>query len=710
MAGLVVAAAAGAGGCRSGRRRPSTPAPLRGHHRRSAASTLPASRSSHRRHPADGTSPSPARSPTAPRTTWTDLQAYLFTSDEPDHHRARSSRRGRHRPRRPRSGSGSPPRACSTRSATSQPGETTAYRVSVPRRDLGITGEPGVYWIGVHVLGAGSTARAATRRRRPGPHVHPAHVRRTRHAAPEHSARPGRARSRQQVAPRRRRPAARRGRLAALAVAHRRPARPAARPQRPRDPRRSPGWSTRRSSTRSALGGPRTTPSSSPRPSRTGPEGAAAPADAVGPRPRPSGWRRRPPDEPGDVGPAAEPSAEAVAPRGPGSRSSAARRRPHRADACPTATSTSPRSLSSRRRAGLYRAGRRAQRRGRWTARRRRRRPSSTRSTRLPPRRGAAPHRPGHRRAARPTRPPPARASRSVAAARRRPGAGRAHRQRRRRPAARGPNARYAALAVRQRLPQRGGAARALRPTRDRRSWSPPRRYWNPGAPGDRARLLRAASTSPGCGMVDLPDGRRLAGGDRRSTDQPARRSTPRGQRGAEVPLANLLAHPGSSTADRDDVRPGCSPPTTPSTTSSARTAMLGRRRASARGTRAGARPDAAAPPTTSGSQMQRGARRRAVVRDDVQRGGADRGDAGQRPRPDGRRRHRAPRPGSSGLTICGQRRGHARARAAHPVRLRASSDDIGVHAVTLVATERRRQPDRAASTSSASAPARSAP
>lgn len=34
------------------------------------------------------------------------------------------------------------------------PGESTRYTVSVRRKDLGITGEPGVYWTGVHVLGA----------------------------------------------------------------------------------------------------------------------------------------------------------------------------------------------------------------------------------------------------------------------------------------------------------------------------------------------------------------------------------------------------------------------------------------------------------------------------------------------------------------------------------------------------------------------------
>ena len=35
-----------------------------------------------------------------------------------------------------------------------QPGESARYTVSVPRRDLGISGEAGVYWTGVHVLGA----------------------------------------------------------------------------------------------------------------------------------------------------------------------------------------------------------------------------------------------------------------------------------------------------------------------------------------------------------------------------------------------------------------------------------------------------------------------------------------------------------------------------------------------------------------------------
>lgn len=39
------------------------------------------------------------------------------------------------------------------------PGETTSYALTVDRDELEITGEPGVYWIGVHVLGAGDGVR-----------------------------------------------------------------------------------------------------------------------------------------------------------------------------------------------------------------------------------------------------------------------------------------------------------------------------------------------------------------------------------------------------------------------------------------------------------------------------------------------------------------------------------------------------------------------
>jgi hypothetical protein len=39
------------------------------------------------------------------------------------------------------------------------PGAAVSYRLSVPRADLTITGRPGVYWVGVHVLGASTEGR-----------------------------------------------------------------------------------------------------------------------------------------------------------------------------------------------------------------------------------------------------------------------------------------------------------------------------------------------------------------------------------------------------------------------------------------------------------------------------------------------------------------------------------------------------------------------
>jgi hypothetical protein len=42
------------------------------------------------------------------------------------------------------------------------PGESVPYRLSVRRRDLGISGEAGVYWVGVHVLGAEDNGKRDT--------------------------------------------------------------------------------------------------------------------------------------------------------------------------------------------------------------------------------------------------------------------------------------------------------------------------------------------------------------------------------------------------------------------------------------------------------------------------------------------------------------------------------------------------------------------
>ncbi len=62
------------------------------------------------------------------------------------------------------------------------PGESTPYLLSVPRRELGLTGDPGVYWFGVHVLGAldGMRDAVADGRARTFLPLLPKHVPRTR--------------------------------------------------------------------------------------------------------------------------------------------------------------------------------------------------------------------------------------------------------------------------------------------------------------------------------------------------------------------------------------------------------------------------------------------------------------------------------------------------------------------------------------------------
>jgi hypothetical protein len=84
---------------------------------------------------------------------WTDLQVYLFRSQTPITTRAGLTE------------------AVATDPATDvgpritdegtfdeigdlAPGESTSYRVTVSRGDLALSGEPGVYWVGTHVLGA----------------------------------------------------------------------------------------------------------------------------------------------------------------------------------------------------------------------------------------------------------------------------------------------------------------------------------------------------------------------------------------------------------------------------------------------------------------------------------------------------------------------------------------------------------------------------
>jgi hypothetical protein len=85
--------------------------------------------------------------------TWTDLQVFMFTSSEPIRSDTELAEQA-----------GTDPAASVGDRLTAgglydevgdlAPGASTSYTLSVPRRDLGIGGEPGVYWIGVHVLGA----------------------------------------------------------------------------------------------------------------------------------------------------------------------------------------------------------------------------------------------------------------------------------------------------------------------------------------------------------------------------------------------------------------------------------------------------------------------------------------------------------------------------------------------------------------------------
>jgi hypothetical protein len=84
---------------------------------------------------------------------WTDLQVYLFRSQTPITTRAGLSE----------AAVTDPATDVGARVATEgrfdeigdlAPGETTSYTVSVSRADLALSGDPGVYWIGTHVLGA----------------------------------------------------------------------------------------------------------------------------------------------------------------------------------------------------------------------------------------------------------------------------------------------------------------------------------------------------------------------------------------------------------------------------------------------------------------------------------------------------------------------------------------------------------------------------
>jgi hypothetical protein len=87
--------------------------------------------------------------------TWTDLQAYLVTASEPIRTPEELDLAARSDPA---ADLGAPGRITTdglfTEIGDLGPGESTSYTVTVPRKDLEIGDEPGVYWMGVQVLGA----------------------------------------------------------------------------------------------------------------------------------------------------------------------------------------------------------------------------------------------------------------------------------------------------------------------------------------------------------------------------------------------------------------------------------------------------------------------------------------------------------------------------------------------------------------------------
>lgn len=90
--------------------------------------------------------------------TWTDLNVYLFTSPDPIRSRAELATAAV-------TDASSPVGVRRTAEGLYDevgdlvPGASVRYRLSVARTDLGISGETGVYWVGVHVLGAGEGGR-----------------------------------------------------------------------------------------------------------------------------------------------------------------------------------------------------------------------------------------------------------------------------------------------------------------------------------------------------------------------------------------------------------------------------------------------------------------------------------------------------------------------------------------------------------------------
>ncbi len=85
--------------------------------------------------------------------TWTNLQVYMLRSTTPITSAAALAEAAATDPAAP-VGSRITTTGYYQDIGDLAPGQSTSYLLSVPRRELGISGEPGVYWFGVHVLGA----------------------------------------------------------------------------------------------------------------------------------------------------------------------------------------------------------------------------------------------------------------------------------------------------------------------------------------------------------------------------------------------------------------------------------------------------------------------------------------------------------------------------------------------------------------------------
>ncbi|HEU5045419.1 MAG TPA: DUF6049 family protein [Nocardioidaceae bacterium] len=90
--------------------------------------------------------------------TWTNLQAYLFTSSTPMR-TAEELDAAAHTDPTAEVGARLYKPGLYDDVGDLNPGQSTNYVLSVPRRALQITGEPGVYWVGVHVLGGNVDGR-----------------------------------------------------------------------------------------------------------------------------------------------------------------------------------------------------------------------------------------------------------------------------------------------------------------------------------------------------------------------------------------------------------------------------------------------------------------------------------------------------------------------------------------------------------------------